>query len=138
MLRFNGLTILVMLLLLTSCRSAPSFNFGAYSEAERLYEKKEYQKAITKYEEHLREHPEGHLAVIARYYTAKSYEALGQWNEAGQIYRQIVKDEPKLIWANFARARLDELAQANRQGLPDQAASRRLSKLAKESPHTLP
>jgi len=31
-----------------------------------------------------------------------------------------------------------KLAQANRQGLPDQAASRRLSKLAKESPHTLP
>ncbi|OGX45222.1 MAG: hypothetical protein A3G38_03595 [Omnitrophica WOR_2 bacterium RIFCSPLOWO2_12_FULL_51_8] len=115
---FKVILILVLSLLLANCRSAPSFNFGAYSEAERLYEKKEYQKAIAKYEEHLREHLEGHLAVIARYYMAKSYEALGQGNEAGKIYRQIVKDEPKLIWANFARARLDELAKESSHPLP--------------------
>lgn len=112
--RFKGILILALSLFLANCHSAPSFNFGAFSEAERLYEKKEYPKAIAKYEEHLREHPEGHLAVIARYYTAKSYEALGQGHEAGKIYRQIVKDEPKLIWASFAKTRLEEMAKESR------------------------
>lgn len=119
--RLNSFTttlVLFVLLTITGCHSAPAFNFGAYSEAERFYEKKEYQKAIAKYEEHLREHPEGHLAVIARYDTAKCYEALGQRAEAEKIYRRIIKEEPKLIWANFSKARLDEMAKESPPSSP--------------------
>ena len=105
----RSLLISVFLLSLGGCRTNPSFNFGAYSEAERFYEKKEYQKAILKYEEYLRENPEGNMAVISYYYMAKSFEGLGQRKEAQAIYKKIVKDYPNLVWADFAKTRLKEL-----------------------------
>ncbi len=106
-------TILLVGLFLgaAGCRSTPGFDFGPYSEAERLYTKGEYEKAIAKYEEHLRENPEGNLAVISHYTIAKCYEALGRKGEARALYRKIVKGHPKLIWADFSRARLGELSE---------------------------
>jgi len=107
----RGLFISVFLLSLGGCRTGPgpAFNFGTYSQAERFYEKKQYQKAIAKYEEYLRENPEGNMAVISYYYMAKSFEGLGQTEEAKAIYKKIVKDYPDLVWADFAKTRLKEL-----------------------------
>ena len=104
---------LLFFLLVTSdsgCQARPSFSFGAYSEAEHLYEKGEYPKAIEKYEEYLRENPNGNMAVISQYYMAKSYEGMGERPKAEEIYRQITKEHPDLIWANFSKTRLEELA----------------------------
>lgn len=99
----------VLILAGTGCRSSASFNFGAYSEAENFYEKGEYAKAAAKYEEYLRENPAGNMAVISRYYMAKSYEGMGQTDRAREVYNKIIKDSPDLIWAKFAKERLEEL-----------------------------
>ena len=100
----------VFIFTLTACQTPSSFNFGAYSEAERLYEKKKYKEAVTKYEEYLRENPEGNMSVISTYYLAKSHEALAQFDQAKALYEKIVREHPDLTWANFARERLVELS----------------------------
>ena len=102
--------ILFFLMLAVGCKSSSSFNFGAYSEAEKFYEKKKYEKAIVKYGEYLRENPDGNMAVISYYYTAKSYDALGQLDKARELYEKIAKEHPSLVWANFSKARLEELS----------------------------
>ena len=111
---FRSLLLLLFLLSLLGCRTNPTFDFGTYSQAERFYEKKEYQKAISKYEEYLRENPEGNMAVISYYYMGKSFEGLGQVEEARELYKKIVKDYPHLVWADFAKTRLKELRLSTR------------------------
>lgn len=109
----ENLPILLTLLIITGCRSSsPTFNFGAYSEAERFYQKGEYQKAVNKYNEYIRENPEGNMAVIAQYYMGKSYDAIGDKEQAKQIYGKIVKEHPELVWAEFSKSRLQELQSA--------------------------
>ena len=105
----NLFLVSLFLLSLGGCRSTPAFNFGAYSQAERFYEKREYPKAIAKYEEYVRENPEGNLAAISYYYMAKSYEGLGQGEKAREIYKKIAKEYPNVVWADFAKTRLKEL-----------------------------
>ena len=105
----SNLFVFLFLLNLAGCRSTPAFNFGVYSQAERFYEKKQYSKAIAKYEEYVRENPDGNLAAISYYYTAKSYEGLGEREKAREIYQKIAKEYPNVVWADFATARLKEL-----------------------------
>lgn len=107
--------LFLSLLGVSACRKTAAFNFGPYSEAEHYYQKGDYQKAITKYGEYLRENRGGNLAAISYYYMAKSYENLGEREEARRIYRKIDKEYPHLIWADFARARLRELRLESRQ-----------------------
>ncbi len=96
---------------LAGCQSAPpAFNFGAYSQAETLYEKKKFKEAIEKYDEYLQENPEGNMAVISAYYMAKSYEEIGQPDKAKAIYTDIITKHPGLVWANFAKERLEEIS----------------------------
>ena len=102
--------LLFLSLIFVSCHSKPSFNFGSYSEAEQLYEKGEYEKAIGKYEKYIHENPEGNMAVIATYYMAKSYEATGRYEKARELYEKIVKEHPDVIWVDFAKDRLQELS----------------------------
>lgn len=95
----------------TGCiRRSQNFYFGHYSDAERYYTKGEYEKAIEKYQAYRDENPEGNLAVIAQYYMAKSYQALGKTDEARAAYEQIKKEHPDLVWANFSETQLKELA----------------------------
>lgn len=107
--------LLLSLLSLLSCRSTPAFDFGAYSEAERFYQKGQYEKAISKYQEYLRENREGNMVAIAHYYMAKSYEGLERTSEARQTYERIVREYPRLIWADFAKTRLKELGSGKSQ-----------------------
>jgi len=112
---FNGFAVVVILgaLVCTSCagrRGPEHFYFGNYSEAEEYYNKAEYQKAIEKYQAYIDENPEGNLAVISRYYIAKSHVALGNEAQAKEIYRSIKKEYPDLVWANFADTQLKELS----------------------------
>ncbi len=92
-------------------RNREAFYFGNYSEAEALFKKGEYDKAIQKYQAYIDENPEGNLAVISNYYIAKSHDALGHTDEAKQLYQQIVEKYPSLIWSNFSETRLKELSE---------------------------
>ena len=94
---------------IAGCQTTGSFNFGSYSQAEKLYAKGQYGKAIAKYEEYIRENPEGNMAVISRYYLAKSYENLGQIDKARETYEGILKEHKGLVWADFSKARIEEL-----------------------------
>lgn len=99
-------------MLLSSCmHRSQNFYFGNYSEAERLYGKGQYEKAIEKYQAYRDENPQGNLAVIAEYYMAKSYQAIGKNEEAKVHYQEIVKSHPDLVWANFSETQLKELSQ---------------------------
>lgn len=107
---FKNIPLCVLLLNFTGCQSAPAFNFGPYSEAERLYEKEQYEKAIAKYEEYVRENPEGNLALISYYYMARSYEGFGKKEKAREFYQKVLTQSPRSVWAGFAKGRLKELA----------------------------
>ena len=85
------------------------FYFGSYSEAEALYNQKQYERAIQKYQAYIDENPEGNLAVISQYYMGRSHAALGHIDEAKSIYQKIVQEHPNLVWANFADTQLKEL-----------------------------
>lgn len=113
---FFWLLLLIPVISLTSCsrfhkpfRGPEHYYFGTYSEAERYYNKGEYDKAIAKYKAFLNEKPEGNLAVISQYYIGKSYAAMGQPAEARKIFKKLVKDYPDMVWANFARNQLKEM-----------------------------
>ena len=104
------LTILSFLFLLSACvRRAETFYFGNYSEAEKFYNKKQYDKAIQKYQAYLDENPQGNLAVIAAYYMGKSHAALGHAEEARAIFEKIRKEHPDLVWASFSETQLKQL-----------------------------
>ena len=106
------LLISVMAFSLVSCarrQNPDNFYFGAYSEAEALYNRKDYEKAVQKYQAYIDENPEGNLAVISHYYMGRSHAALGHMEEAKSIFQKIVQEHPNLVWANFAETQLKEL-----------------------------
>ena len=99
-----------ILLLFASCGKGPEhYYFGDYSEAERLYNREDYKKAIVKYQAYLDDNPEGNLAVISQYYIGRSYAALGRPDEAVKAFDKVVKDHPKTVWANFAEQQMKEI-----------------------------
>ena len=100
---------ILFFLLASGCRHYPSLHFGAYSEAEKFYEKGQYEKAIAKYEEFIRENPKGNMTVISYYYMAKSNEALRRYDEARRLYQKIINEYSGLVWVDFAKARLEEM-----------------------------
>lgn len=106
--------VLALLILAWGCHRRPSLQFGAYSEAERHYEKGRYEKAIQKYQEYIRENPQGNMTVICLYYMAKSHEALGQRDQARELYQKIVREHKGLIWVDFSKDRLKELHSPSR------------------------
>ncbi|MBI3307299.1 MAG: tetratricopeptide repeat protein [Candidatus Omnitrophica bacterium] len=107
--------LLILALSLSSCAKMKTFHgpeqyyFGTYSEAERYYNKGEYEKAVVKYKAFLNEKPEGNLAVISQYYIGKSYAAMGKTADAKKVFKKLVKDYPDLVWANFAKNQLKEM-----------------------------
>jgi len=107
------LLLILTCLILSSClhgRGNPErFYFGSYSEAEKLFNKGDYEKAIVKYQEYINTNPDGNLAVISEYYIGKSHLALGQTDEAKSIFEQISKEHPDLVWAKFSDTQLKEI-----------------------------
>ncbi len=111
------LLLLVLSLSLTSCarwfpKGTEHFYFGHYSEAEAAFNKGSYQEAIDKYSAYVAENPDGSLAVIAKYYTAKSYANLGQADKARALYQEVMTKHPDLVWAKFAESQLKDMDQA--------------------------
>lgn len=102
--------LLVTILSFSACaRNPEKFYFGSYSEAETLYRKGDYDRAIQKYQAYTDENPEGNLAVISQYYIARSHAALGHKDEASSIFQRIIKDHPETVWANFSETQLKQL-----------------------------
>lgn len=93
-------------------RREGDYYFGSYSEAEVFYNRKEYQKAIQRYQAYIDENPEGNLAVISQYYIAKSQLALGRTEEAKAIFQKILSEHPDMVWANFSEGQLKEIQNA--------------------------
>ena len=93
-------------------RREGDYYFGSYSEAENFYNRKEYPKAIQRYQAYIDENPEGNLAVISQYYIAKSQLALGRTDEAKALFETILKEHPDMVWANFSEAQLKEIKNA--------------------------
>jgi TolA-binding protein len=105
-----GVSFAIAVLLFSSCaRHSRNFYFGNYSEAEKLYNKGDYQKAVEKYQAYIDENPEGNLALIAEYYIAKSQQALGNADEAKKRYEKIIAEHPDAVWANFSKTKLREI-----------------------------
>jgi TolA-binding protein len=91
-------------LMFASCASGPSkHSFGPYSEAENLYKKGNYPKAIEKYQEYLTANPQGNLAAIAQYYIGKSYAASGDTVKAVENFNQVINQYPGTSWADFSK-----------------------------------
>ena len=106
----NFLILFALILLSFSCAHRPeNFYFGNYSEAEQLYGRGEFDKAIQKYQAYIDENPEGNLAVIAQYYIAKSHAALGHLEDAKRIFKTIVEKHSDGVWANFSETQLKEI-----------------------------
>ncbi len=104
--------VLLLTLLITACAKRPSpdnFYFGAYSEAEALFNRGEYEKALQKYQAYIDENPEGNLAIISQYYMGRSYSALGRKDDAKAIFEKIRQKYPDVVWANFSETQLKEL-----------------------------
>ena len=100
----------VCILLVSCARHSAQFYFGNYSEAERYYNEGKFEKSIEYYQNYINENPKGNLAVIAYYYIAKSYAAIGKEEEAKRGYQKIVKNYPDLVWADFSKTQLEEMA----------------------------
>ncbi|MBN1687865.1 MAG: tetratricopeptide repeat protein [Candidatus Omnitrophica bacterium] len=96
-------------ILLSCARNPEHFYFGNYSQAERLYQKGEYERAIQKYQEYIDENPEGNLAVISLYYIARSHMALGHDEEARALFDEVSTKHPDLVWAHFSEMQLKEM-----------------------------
>lgn len=90
-------------------RGPEHFYFGSYSEAEKHYNKGDYEKAIEQYQAYIDENSDGNLAIISEYYIGKSHVALGHLEEAKKIFTKIEEEHPDLVWANFSKTQLKEL-----------------------------
>jgi TolA-binding protein len=109
------IALLLIILLLPGCsylgKKSQNFYFGNYSEAEELFAKGEYEKAIDKYQQYRTENPQGNMAIMAKYYMAKSYQELEQLDMAKQYYNEIIAENPDVVWANFSKNQLEALSE---------------------------
>ena len=98
-------------MMLASCASHSSKrSFGPYSDAENLYKKGNYFKAIEKYQEYLASYPQGNMAAVAEYYVAKSYAVSGDTAKARESFERVVTRYPGTSWAAFSAEQLIMLA----------------------------
>ncbi len=107
---FGFSSLLLLLILFSSCSHFKGSSFGPYSEAEDLYQQGKYEKAIAKYQEYIDENPEGNMAEIAIYYQAKSYAALGKTGEARNAFQKVIDTYPEEEWAAYAKEQLEKLS----------------------------
>ena len=91
-------------------RGVERFDFGAYSQGDKLFQKGKYAEAILKYQAYIEENPVGNMAVIARYSIGKSYLALSQGDQAKACFEQIAAEHKGLIWAELSDRQLQEMA----------------------------
>lgn len=102
--------LLVSSVLLCGCLHMPMrHDFGNYSNAERFYSEGKYQKAIESYQKYIDEQPEGNLAIVAKYYIAKSYAALNEKDKAKTGFEAIAQQYPDLIWAELSKEQIKNL-----------------------------
>lgn len=102
--------VIYSIVLFTGCFHLPvRHDFGSYSNAEKFYAEGKYQKAIDSYKKYIDEQPEGNLAIISKYYIAKSYAALNQKSQAKVGFDEIIRLYPDLVWAELSKEQLSSL-----------------------------
>lgn len=103
--------VLLSAVFLSGCLRSPArHQFGDYSNAEKYYAEGKYEKAIDSYQKYVNQHEDGNLAVIARYYIAKSHVALNQEADAKKYFQKIIDQYPDLIWAELSKEQLQKLS----------------------------
>ena len=85
------------------------YDFGSYSNAEKFYAEGKYDKAIGSYQKYIDEQPDGNLAIISKYYIAKSHVALKHDADAKAGFESIIQKYPELIWAELSKEQLQLL-----------------------------
>ena len=109
----NSLVLAAVLFLFAGCLHMPArHDFGHYSDAEKFYADGKYEKAIDSYRKYINDQPEGNLAIIAKYYIAKSQTALKRNDEAKTGFQSIVQQYPDLIWAELSKEQLKNLEES--------------------------
>ena len=106
--------ILVLPVFLIGCSHFTETDFGHYSKAETFYTKGDFRKAIAEYGEYLKLEPQGNMAIIAHYYTAKSQAALGNTGAAKTGYENVIKKYPASDWASFSKKQIEDLETAKK------------------------
>ena len=81
----------------------------SFDQAQALFEKKNFQDAIFKYEEYRKQFPNGRNFAMATYRIGLSFEELGMKDEATGFYEELVAKFPKSKEAERAQGRLKKL-----------------------------
>lgn len=81
----------------------------SFETAQALFDKKNYQEAILKYEEYRKQFPNGRNFSAATYRIGLSFEELGMKDEATGFYEELVAKFPKSKEAERAQVRLKKL-----------------------------
>ncbi len=79
-----------------------------YESAVNLYLSQDYQKAISKFEDFIANHPAHQKVYEARFFLAESFYRINQDQEAISYYQQVV-EENRIAQVNRARRRLGDL-----------------------------
>ena len=84
-----------------------------YYQAERLYNLSKYAKAVTAYKRYLNHYPQTPLTQPALYYLGKSYQEILKYDQALEIYRQLMDKYQSGFWVDRAREAYIDLENLN-------------------------
>lgn len=88
---------------------------GAFSEAEGLYDKKEWRKAILSYEKFRSAYPKSSRYAMATYKIGVCFSELGMDTEAEAFYSEVLEKFPKDKIAKSATYRLQKLKEKHKK-----------------------
>jgi len=81
----------------------------AYNKGYTAYKEGKYSEAISYLNEYLKSAPNNTTAQSAWYVLGKSYQAVGDKENAASCYNKVIQDFAGSEYANYARSRLKEL-----------------------------
>lgn len=77
-------------------------------EAKKLFRKKAYESAISRFQSYREQNPEGTHYPEATYYIGQSFKQLKMPIEAQVFFQEIVQSHPGSLWARLAKENLKE------------------------------
>ncbi|RZB30749.1 MAG: hypothetical protein SRB1_03029 [Desulfobacteraceae bacterium Eth-SRB1] len=77
-----------------------------YSSAEKMFQSKSYEKALTTYNEYLSQFPDGRLADAALIKTGAIFTKLGKNENARTNYKRLIAEYPKSPFVAYARVEI--------------------------------
>lgn len=104
--------IVFLLAALTGCSTAKYTVDDSYYRAKKAYEKKNYSKAETSYQQFIDDNPDGPVNEIALYYLASSKQHLGNFEGARELYQKLIDTYQTGFWVDLARQELDDISKS--------------------------